>query len=227
MAIMSIIYAGFVPGFFIILFLKNRKDPGDPKFRHLFGALVSPYKLKYFYWELILMLKRGSFIIVNQLGSLSANYLVRFGASVCILAMFGAIEVIVQPYSSDFSNLINCTWNIILIMVLLCQGLIFQPQDSMSVFTIFGIFIISIVTSTVFILVIQTLKKFLFRNSGAESLVLSKLTLNSLPDHIKRELLVIYSEEKMKKNGNICLQQSAGIVSEKALIEVQHWISPS
>jgi hypothetical protein len=222
----AIIYVIIVPSFFILLFIKNRKDPCNPRFRNLFGALISPYKVKYFYWELIIMLKRGSFIVINQLGSLSANYLARFGSSVCILAFFGAIEALILPYNSSHANVVNNTWNVILIMILLCQGLVFEAHDGVLAFTIFAFFIISIVSLTLLILFFQTIKNLQNRDSSAiQSILISKQIFSMLTKDVRNQIITIHSDSVLKENGSLVLYEFSPIISKEDISNIRENLS--
>ncbi len=207
---MSFIYAIIVPGFFAFIFFKNRKDPSRPKFRARYGALVQPYRPKYFYWELILMLKRASFFLVNQLGFFSDNYTARFSASICMLAIFGSIDVMLEPYNTKRSNMLNNTWNLILLLVLLCQGLIFEPSYSSQAYLIFGIYIIVIVSGTIAAVLFGYIKS-LRHKEESTVLTFSKHIFDQMPEHIKLEILQIYSRCMIEQFGGIALKSSKEI----------------
>jgi hypothetical protein len=197
-----------VPVFFIVVLVKNRKEPGNPTFRARFGALVSPYRLKYFYWEMVLMVKRGLFIVINQTGYLSNNYAVRFSVSVCTIAVFGGFELITAPYNTKSSNLVNSTWNIILLVVLLCQGLVFE--DELIGYAALGIFVILVVVSTLAIVCIWHFASLKTKNGMLfKPITISKYAFQKLPEDIQLEILYIFSEEYLNKIGHLNVRVSS------------------
>jgi hypothetical protein len=223
--IISFFYAVSIPFFFAYIFIKNRKDPRNPAFRKRFGALVKPYKSKFYFWELVLILKKSSFFVVNQMGFLSDNYITRFSTSICLLACFGALEVYLEPYDSKPANLLNLTWNIILLMVLLCQGLIFEPAYSSTIYSIFGIYIMTIVIGTIFIVIYYLLRNWRFAEEN-KVYAFSKHILEKLSEDARKQLIWAISDSMMTEHGSLVLAPSkiSNIVSKQEIENIRNLI---
>jgi hypothetical protein len=96
----------FGPLFIIYSFWTNRHFPEREPFRSRFLPLMIPYKREYFFWELVIMLKRSSFVISNSfLTSKGASYTAKFFTSICILFSFLWVEILCQPYTTKEFNI--------------------------------------------------------------------------------------------------------------------------
>jgi hypothetical protein len=100
-----------VPVVLFIVYFRNRKDHYSLNFLKTFDLLVSPYRPPYYYWELVVMLKRTFFVLSTDfLGS--ASYAVRYSVSVVVLITFFWFEAICLPYAGETLNVLNVTYDI-------------------------------------------------------------------------------------------------------------------
>jgi hypothetical protein len=106
MVIFLLINGVFGPSVIIYFFWTNRHFPETEPFRSRFSALMTPYKRRFFYWEIFVMLKRTVFIVSgNFLSSNGATYIVKYCTSVFILFISGWLEMLASPYTSSDFNL--------------------------------------------------------------------------------------------------------------------------
>jgi hypothetical protein len=105
--IFLLLYLVVFPVCFFLVFFRFRKNVSTSKFQSRFGALVSPYKTRTFYWELILLLKRIVFILSADLGTLLPSSQVKYFLMLSTLCVFFIFEAFVEPYTSDSRNRIS------------------------------------------------------------------------------------------------------------------------
>jgi hypothetical protein len=103
----TIVYLLFVPSSILFVFVKYRKHVADPVFLKKFGSLVNPYKPRYYYWELVMLLKRIAFISVRDIVFIAFDNQTKFVLSITILAFFLSLEIYFEPYLTKKSNLEN------------------------------------------------------------------------------------------------------------------------
>jgi hypothetical protein len=103
-----ILYGIIGPGIIIHNLWKNRKHPGKEPFRSRFLPLTSPYSQSFFYWEIVVMLKRTAFVVSsNFLSSAGASSAVRYMTSVTILFTSLWMEVQSLPFAVKDFNLLS------------------------------------------------------------------------------------------------------------------------
>jgi hypothetical protein len=94
------------PLFVVHNFWKNRNSPEDELFHSRFLPLMLPYKRQYFFWELVIMIKRSAFVLSsNFLTSGGASYVTKFFSSILILYFFFWIEILCSPFTTQEFNL--------------------------------------------------------------------------------------------------------------------------
>jgi hypothetical protein len=89
------------------IFLKNQSNLDSVHFRVRFGNLISPYSRKYFYWELVVMLKRSLFIVSNDFLTINTDYISRYFVGIGILCFFFWLDVTCSPYAKHEMNLVQ------------------------------------------------------------------------------------------------------------------------
>lgn len=105
------IFYGFIFPFGIgYIFYSNRNTFNSSEFIFRFGTLISPYKKKLFFWELVIMLKRGIFVVSNDILSSSNDYNSRYFTSIGLLLVFLWIDVAFAPFQVKEINLLNQTY---------------------------------------------------------------------------------------------------------------------
>lgn len=105
--ILGIVYLVLVPLILLFIFIKYRKEIDHPTFFKRFGSLVIPFKLRFFYWELVMLVKRVAFMAVRELAFIVSGTRMKFILSTMIIAIFTALEVALAPYATEMSNLMN------------------------------------------------------------------------------------------------------------------------
>jgi hypothetical protein len=104
------LYTGILPFTIATIFYIKRNQLEDESFVKSFRTLTSPYKRAFFYWELVSVLKRTSFIFVAQFISINSDsYFARFTILICTISFFAGIEVFCTPYLTNNSNKKNST----------------------------------------------------------------------------------------------------------------------
>jgi hypothetical protein len=99
-------YVLVIPGALIYVYLKHRNHHGSLEFLKGYKLLIAPYKSSYYYWELVVLLKR-TFFIVSQDFLAPFGYEVRYGVSMIVLLTFFWIETFCMPYAVKDANSVN------------------------------------------------------------------------------------------------------------------------
>jgi hypothetical protein len=102
-----LIYCVGFPAALVYIFFKNGKNLDTVDFRVKYGNLISPYARRFFYWELIIMLKRSSFIVTNDFLSTGADYAARFVVGIVLLCVFFWVDVNCSPYRMKEMNFVQ------------------------------------------------------------------------------------------------------------------------
>jgi hypothetical protein len=105
-AMFLLLYLIVFPAIFFLIFFKYRKSVSTPEFQSRFGSLVSPYKIRAFYWELVLLFKRITFILAADLGSLLSTE-VKYILMLSTLCLFFMFETFIQPYTTESRNRVS------------------------------------------------------------------------------------------------------------------------
>eukprot|EP00475_Leptophrys_vorax_P019004 TRINITY_DN25968_c0_g1_i3.p1 TRINITY_DN25968_c0_g1~~TRINITY_DN25968_c0_g1_i3.p1 ORF type:complete len:750 (+),score=136.20 TRINITY_DN25968_c0_g1_i3:230-2251(+) len=155
-----IFYSFLVPGSIAVRFFMQRKDPDNPEFQSRFKSLVSPYRREFFYWELILMLKRSLFFIALQFLS-SYSYSSKFFSVLIMLFVFFCVDIVIFPFSSQYLNVFSTLFNVVSMVVLISNGLIFgQTTVTDLQRRIFDVLIVLVITLSVsFAFVMNVLRR--------------------------------------------------------------------
>eukprot|EP00475_Leptophrys_vorax_P038074 TRINITY_DN6648_c0_g1_i1.p1 TRINITY_DN6648_c0_g1~~TRINITY_DN6648_c0_g1_i1.p1 ORF type:complete len:239 (-),score=63.25 TRINITY_DN6648_c0_g1_i1:62-778(-) len=123
------------------------------------------------------MLKRAVFVITTQFLNSQANlYVLKFASSITIIGVFSGLEAYYQPYSTSETNLLNTTWNVVSVLVLLCQGLLFEnnTDDDAQIIIFFAVIIIIIVCSCVVMTVASVIASTMFPQKRKKVLITRK-----------------------------------------------------
>jgi hypothetical protein len=166
-----------------------------PEFRYL----TQGYKSAFFWWDAILLIKRLVFIAISQFLINAVDTSSRLLSSIIVFGIYIALELLLEPFL--FNPVPKNNLNIMLVLILLCQGFIFQNDDSQanSIFVGFVIVIFMLCTShSIFILMEGKFKKRL-----SSRIVFNQDRLSQLSDETRREFLVLWSDVLLDKNGEI------------------------
>jgi hypothetical protein len=108
--IFAVVYGIFFPFIVAVVFFRNRKRIDDHHFQVGYGSLVFLYRRSFFFWELVSMLKRASFVIMTEfLNARQDAYLTKYTASISTVAFFSGLEAIYTPYTTKNLNLLSST----------------------------------------------------------------------------------------------------------------------
>jgi hypothetical protein len=96
-------YLVIFPLKFFMVFFKYRTSMSSD-FYSRFGSLVTPYKTRTFYWELVLLIKRIVFILSSDFGNFQGSRQLKYVLMLTTLSVFFVIEAYAQPYTMDSRN---------------------------------------------------------------------------------------------------------------------------
>jgi hypothetical protein len=102
-----VIYLILLPGALLVLFVRYRKQTKDRWFASRFGVLISYFKPRYFYWEMVLLFKKTCFSLATNVFASFMSTLTRYFTILSFLFVFLMVEVLCLPYSSTFGNQVN------------------------------------------------------------------------------------------------------------------------
>eukprot|EP00475_Leptophrys_vorax_P008193 TRINITY_DN15276_c0_g2_i2.p1 TRINITY_DN15276_c0_g2~~TRINITY_DN15276_c0_g2_i2.p1 ORF type:complete len:629 (-),score=117.05 TRINITY_DN15276_c0_g2_i2:730-2343(-) len=196
-----LVYPIGVPCSLIFIFLKNRLNFSSAAFLKKYDALVSPYRHPCLFWELVVMLKRTFFVLSSDfLGG--STYSVKYGVSILVMISFCWLDMLFSPYSQHSANILNDTWNLICIIVLLCQGLVFESNgNNQDLFTLFGALVVVLLVMCLSYTICQLLCAVIKRDM--EKLSLPASATSHLPQEIFVEVCQIHSHSLLEKRGEL------------------------
>jgi hypothetical protein len=102
-----VIYTLFLPGLLLSIFWTHRTNLENPWFKKRFYVITDYCKEKYFYWELVCLLRKILFSVTATIIGPQVSRTTRYFLVVCGLFGFLIVEIITFPYSSDQSNQYN------------------------------------------------------------------------------------------------------------------------
>eukprot|EP00475_Leptophrys_vorax_P014208 TRINITY_DN20609_c0_g2_i2.p1 TRINITY_DN20609_c0_g2~~TRINITY_DN20609_c0_g2_i2.p1 ORF type:complete len:269 (+),score=51.24 TRINITY_DN20609_c0_g2_i2:72-809(+) len=122
------------------------------KYRSLINLLCRSYRKPFFFWELVLILKRLAFSLSSQFFLSNVDPTIRVLVSLLSLYVFGWLEVWLQPFRHNPSA--KAAWSMCLVLILLCQGLVFQEDTSEAatfgfVGFVVGVFVVTVLFNMV------------------------------------------------------------------------------
>jgi hypothetical protein len=106
-SIYFILYLGFIPGFCGAALYKNRSNLDDALFRKRFGQLVAPYRVRYFWWEIVVIARK---ILLGLTFQVFGSFLSKTGqVFMIILVLFGFmfLDIVKMPGASLHDNVLN------------------------------------------------------------------------------------------------------------------------
>jgi hypothetical protein len=99
-----VLYIVAVPGFLIFTFYRNRQSIESPEFLQKFPNLISPYRRNFFYYELIMMLRKALFVVSNDFLSVSGDYFSRFFVTISLLCFYLWLDFSFAPFQNQEMN---------------------------------------------------------------------------------------------------------------------------
>jgi hypothetical protein len=116
----------------LLLLLRNYRGKFQSNaFVWRYGLLTSIYKEKYYYWELVSMLRKTFIVVLVDLLSNYSNYVKSF-ILIVFLVSWMSFEAWIQPYKHEgFSGALAYMWQLLAMFFLLANVLVFtQDQES-------------------------------------------------------------------------------------------------
>jgi hypothetical protein len=162
----------------------------NPNYYHL----IKGFKRHYYWWDIVNVLKRllfvlGAQFIFNSLTSTSRTML-----SGLILFGFFWLETFINPYMSGAVAKNN--WNFVLVLILLCQALVFDQPDSQSDIFVFFVF------AMVVLCCCHTGYEFVFIFRKAKNrVVITHTAANAFGEEIMSLIHQSFSEEQLRLRG--------------------------
>jgi hypothetical protein len=99
-----VLYGLIFPLTIAILFYRNRHNLDESHFRIRLGNLVAPYQRRFFFWELVIILRRTAFILSIDLLSQSSSYAIKYSVATILLLSFAWTDVQLMPYATKPFN---------------------------------------------------------------------------------------------------------------------------
>jgi hypothetical protein len=100
-----LLYVVAAPLFLCWIFWKSRYQINSPKFVSKYSLLISSYKPRYFYFELVNMVKKALFVTSTSLISTSQE--VKYFLSIVTFMIFLLLKAIVLPYQTKKTNIMS------------------------------------------------------------------------------------------------------------------------
>jgi hypothetical protein len=100
-----ILYGLSIPLVMIFLFYRNKNRIFTTDFKSRYDALISPYRPRFFYFEIVIMLKRALFVISNDFLSV-ASYSARYFSGFATLIFFFWLDILILPFQNKNFNLL-------------------------------------------------------------------------------------------------------------------------
>jgi hypothetical protein len=174
---------------------QNPEIRSVPEFYHL----TSGYRPQYFWWDAVLVFKRIVFVLFSQLLFPSVDSSLKLVSSILSFVLFYGVELLCKPYQSF--HMAKNNLNLMLILILLCQGTVFENENSraVNVFIGFAILLFSVcIGHSLFVLM---RKKFIKLKSPV--VLIDSTAMCMLNDDIRRELFQLCSDEICEKRGEM------------------------
>jgi hypothetical protein len=102
-----ILYIVFLPLSLVYLLWKYRHEMETPLFKQRFANISQRYKPRFFWWEMISMLKKTGFMLFLQYLSLSGETSLKYFFTIGYLFVFFILDLVFMPYKSHFNVVIS------------------------------------------------------------------------------------------------------------------------
>jgi hypothetical protein len=99
------VYGLFIPGLTLFILFRNKKNLYKSYFQKHLRFLIQGYRKRYYFWEIVVIMKRMLFVFVSTLTSISTvAFNLKFVASIAIVTSFTFVEVMTLPYANHARN---------------------------------------------------------------------------------------------------------------------------
>jgi hypothetical protein len=109
----------------------NRRNLDTEKGLVRYGFLIRLYKSQFYFWDIVVMLKRAFFFVSLNFftNSESANSKTFF--SIAVIFIFLSIQIVCSPYNLRTRNVLSNIWDAICVMILVAGACLFDQNISM------------------------------------------------------------------------------------------------
>lgn len=129
MIIVAVFVLAFgIPASFAAVFWKYRFDRDSYMITVTFEVITSPYNKKFFYWEIVTMIQKASFVVLLDFLSVTGTHFERLFFVFIILVLFIFAEALLHPYKTPLYNQLSLMWSFLCITVVVADGMIFSNQ---------------------------------------------------------------------------------------------------
>jgi hypothetical protein len=180
-----------------------------------FKAMVQPYRKVFYYWESVTTLKRVSFVFCFILLD-SFGYFTKIWVAILILFGFAWLESIAVPYSRR--NWAKVSWNFILVIILLCQGLIFEAKSSDSKTVSDGG--ISFMVAIIIIMILVCLLTNVYNVASSLMLVANKYAKYQDQDSVVALPFKVFNNLSDDDQRSVVTAHNEGVLSRKGALKV-------
>jgi hypothetical protein len=121
------VYGLFIPGLTLFILFRNKKNLYKSYFQKHLRFLIQGYRKRYYFWEIVVIMKRMLFVFVSTLTSISVvSFNLKFVASIAIVTFFTFIEVMTLPYANHSRNSRALTYELLPMM---CSNYLTRDLD--------------------------------------------------------------------------------------------------
>eukprot|EP00475_Leptophrys_vorax_P007292 TRINITY_DN14611_c0_g1_i4.p1 TRINITY_DN14611_c0_g1~~TRINITY_DN14611_c0_g1_i4.p1 ORF type:complete len:381 (+),score=63.96 TRINITY_DN14611_c0_g1_i4:83-1225(+) len=209
-----LVYIVVIPLWMISIVRTRDTKRTTTDFRRKYDILLSPYRPCRQYWELLLMLKRSTFVLSISFFS-GASYVVRFGAMISILFVFFWLTVVLSPYREESMNIFDASWGIVCMSILVAQGLVFETGIEGTI--VLEVFIFFLMFFCFLFNLGRTCKILVDKKISVPLQVVNE---KLFPAEIVQEICIVHSLLQLESKQELCLNPT-----ELLATNTKRWIS--
>jgi len=113
MLLYCILYLVIIPMIIGGLFWRFRHRIGTPEEQVLIGGLTRPYKVEFFWWEIVNVAKKISLTL-----SLTLPFDSRNTVFFVVLVLFMCLEIMIQPFKLNIQGQLNSLWSLSILLII-------------------------------------------------------------------------------------------------------------
>eukprot|EP00475_Leptophrys_vorax_P043779 TRINITY_DN8527_c0_g1_i2.p1 TRINITY_DN8527_c0_g1~~TRINITY_DN8527_c0_g1_i2.p1 ORF type:complete len:791 (-),score=112.92 TRINITY_DN8527_c0_g1_i2:55-2364(-) len=117
-----------IPGLILTIYFQRKKHSLSNYFEWRYGLLFRPYRENFFYWELVIILRKTALVMMVDVSNGMQSALRIFLIMIFLVIVF-AIEGVCQPLiAKGISILASISWHMFAMFMLLCGALVFDDS---------------------------------------------------------------------------------------------------
>jgi hypothetical protein len=192
----AVLYLIIFPIRITFVFLRMRNNP-QQRLNPVFLHLTRGFKPEFFWWDMVLLIKRLIFVMSSQFFFSSFDASFRLLGSAIVFMVFTALDLLAQPYQTN--PVAKNNLSLMLILILLCQGMIFEREEGSVVFIAFVIILVIIGSAHS----LYVFGKSLMKKVKKSTVQIDTMGISLLTEETRSALLCMHSEFKTKDHGEI------------------------